>query len=107
VRRPASSNLLHHHIQHHCRDDDLFFPQNIDPDYHESSRLLASTVLIEPDRQHTSSHFAFLIFCMFNGCSRPSLCMCGRGMKDAVQDTARFRPIFYPKDKRSLSFFSA
>ncbi len=33
--------------------------------------------------------------------------MCGRGMKDAAQDTARFRPIFYPKDKRSLSFFSA
>ena len=35
-----------------ARDDDPFFPQNIDPDYHESSRLLASTVLIEPDRQH-------------------------------------------------------
>ena len=39
----------------HCfslsRDDDLFFPQNIDPDYYESSRLLASTVLIEPDRR--------------------------------------------------------
>ena len=40
------------HFNTLCRDDDLFFPQNIDPDYYESSRLLASTVLIEPDRHH-------------------------------------------------------
>ena len=55
LRPPRFAALLHHAFSNSLsRDDDLFFPQNIDPDYHESSRLLASTVLIEPDRQTCS-----------------------------------------------------
>ena len=109
VRRASSSNLLHRPTLHHCRDDDPFFPQNIDPDYHESSRLLASTVLIEPDRQHPSSHFSSLIFCLFNGCSRPlcvCVCVCGRDTKDAVQDVGALSPYFlHQRQALALVFY--
>ncbi len=58
--RPSPSIYIHPHFL--SRDDDLFFPQNIDPDYHESSRLLASTVLIEPDRLSSPTISFLLVF---------------------------------------------
>ncbi len=58
----ASPPLVYIYPHFLSRDDDLFFPQNIDPDYYESSRLLASTVLIEPDRLSSTTIYFLLMF---------------------------------------------